>query len=304
MVESTNDAYKKAMELYKGNPNYLTLLPNGKTYEDVTLDDLGLNIDGIKAQLFPMDDKDLVDNEGNPYPDSLYQSILEQCVALVEKKFDICIRPRLVIDRKDYEQNDYNTFVNLRLSQRPILHVEDISLMFNSQHIFTFQDDWIKAYTRTGQVQIQPNAFLQAGLGAPINAILPVMTMPYGFDMSMTPNNQHIPQMIGVQYVAGMLPQPQDDRGINRDCYITPDLISYICKFGAVEVLERWGRTPIGAGIAGYSVSVDGISSSITSTASAENSSSSGEIRNLLDDMKNLEQSLTAYYGRNVGILS
>lgn len=300
---TSSNSYNDNLSMYSGNPNFLTLLPDGKTYQDITLEDLGLTIDGIKEQLYPMGPDELCDANGNPFPDSLYQDILYQVVGIVEKEFDICIRPRLQIDRMDYNQNNYNAYMNLRLTQRPILHVEDIDLYFNNQSLYDFPLDWVKAYTREGQIQIQPSVFMQAGTSGVLNNIYPLATIPMGINTNMYTANNFAPQMIGVSYVAGMLPVPDKEKGINRDCYIHPDLISYICKYGAVEILERWGRMPVGAGIASFQVSIDGISSGVGTTASAENSASSGEINNLLDDMKNLKNSLISYYGRNIGLL-
>lgn len=86
--------------------------------------------------------------------------------------------------------------------------------------------------------------------------------------------------------------------------FIQPDLIAYIAKDAAIEVLERWGRLILGAGIAGYSISMDGISSSIDSTQSAENTGSTADIKLLQTDMKDIRNALKSYYGYNLGVLS
>lgn len=52
--KSNSNSYNDNLSMYSGNPNFLTLLPEGKTYQDITLEDLGLTIDGIKEQLYPM----------------------------------------------------------------------------------------------------------------------------------------------------------------------------------------------------------------------------------------------------------
>lgn len=288
---------------FSGNPDFTKLLPEGKTINDITLDDLGLTIQGIKDQLFPMNEEDLCDANGNPFPDSLYQNILYQCVAQVEKEFDIVIRPRIVVDRIDYNRNNYNTYMSARLDSRPVLHVDELKLYFNNQNLYTFPLDWVKCYNLTGGLQVQPSVFMQAAQSGVLNNVYPIANIPLGFNTGMYTPNEFAPQMIGVKYIAGFIPTPEEDRGISRPCYIPPDLVAYICKYGAVEILERWGRTPVGAGIAAFSVNIDGISSSVDTTSSAENSASSGEINNLLDDMKNLRASLTAYFGRNIGII-
>lgn len=293
-----------SIDIYSGNPNYLELLPEGKSFEDITLDDLGLNIDAIKAQLYPMNDEDLSDANGKPYPDSLYQSILEQCVSQVEKEFDIVIRPHRVVDRVDYHANNFNDYMYVQLKSRPILHIEDVKMYYNRQTVYDYDMDWIKAYTRSGQLQIQPSTIMgtfSSGIQSPF---MPVINMnnlgTYG--NNLTPQ-QYAPQMIGITGVYGFIPRPDSERGIQRDYYMPPELIAYIAKFGAVEILERWGRTPVQAGIAGYTTSLDGMSTTVNTTSSAENSASSGEINNLLEDMKNLKNSLVSYFGRNINFI-
>lgn len=293
-----------SIDVYSGNPNYLKLIPDGETFEDITLDDLGLNVKAVKDQLFPMNDEDLSDAQGNPYPDSLYQQILEQCVSQVEKEFDIVIRPRRVVDRVDYHANNFNDYMYVQLQARPILHIEDIKLYYNTQTIYDYDMSWIKAYTRSGQLQIQPSTVMGAFSSGIQSPFMPVINMnnlgTYG--NNLTPQ-QYAPQMIGVTGVYGFIPRPDNEEGIQRDYYIPQELVAYIAKYSAVEVLERWGRTPVGAGIAGYTTSMDGMSTTVQTTASAENSASSGEIRNLLEDMKNLKNSLVAYFGRNINFI-
>lgn len=290
--------------LYTGNPDYLKLLPEGKTYKDVTLADLGLTIDAIKAQLFPMNEEDLSDAQGNPYPDSIYEQILQQCVSQVEKEFDIVILPRKVIDRADYHLNNFNNYTYVQLNSRPILHVEDVKLYYNQNTLYDYDMNWIKAYTLSGQVQIQPSTIMSGFMNGNQTGFLPIMNNSnlgmYGRGLSPM---QYAPQMLGVTAICGFIPRPDDEKGIQRDCYIPNDLVAYIAKFGAVEILERWGRTPVQAGIASYTTSMDGMSTTVNTTSSAENSASSGEINNLLEDMKNLKNSLTAYFGRNVNFI-
>jgi len=82
-------------------------------------------------------------------------------------------------------------------------------------------------------------------------------------------------------------------------------LIAYAAKYAAIEVLERWGRTAIGAGIAGFDVSIDGISTNVNSTQSAENTASTADIKLMQADMKHMKDTLMEYYGgRNVGFIA
>lgn len=290
---------KGTIQRYAGNPD----LTMGKDYSNITLDDLGINIDLIKNELMGIN-SELVDPvTGQPYPDSFYTMILNRVVAQAEKIFDIAIVPRLQVDKLDYHRADFNAFAYLQANYRPIISVKDLTLYYNNQTILSVPDEWLKVTNRTGQIQVSPSVLMQ-GLNTTINpTIYPIINSPYGMTPSPYQETEFAPQMLGITYIAGMMPHSGRD-GVNYDWMIQPDMLGYIAKLGAIEILERYGRSVIGAGIASYSVSVDGINTSVDSTNSATNSATAGEIRNLQEDMKNIERRLRDFYGEpEVGIL-
>jgi len=137
--------------------------------------------------------------------------------------------------------------------------------------------------------------------------INPLLMVPGGMPLTMPWGSaiDSAPQMLGLTYVAGMLPRLPEDEGIARDYYAPDDLVAYVCKYAAIEILERFGRAILTPGIAGYGVSMDGISSNVNTTASAENSATAGEIRNLMEDMKHIKTGLLNYYGgQNLGFIA
>lgn len=152
-----------------------------------------------------------------------------------------------------------------------------------------------------GQVQIQPALFQQ---GYAQSAMLPLnmTTMLYGIPPVI--QNEYAPQMIGLSYIAGMLPTTSSDIGINRDVYPRPELIAWVAKKTAIGILERWGRNIIGPGIASFGVAIDGISSQLNTTQSAEYSATKAEIDTLNEELTTIEDGLMSYYGgRNIGII-
>ena len=283
---------KGTIQRYAGNPD-LTL---GQDYSKVTLEDLGLNIDLIKNELMGMNN-DLVDPvTGKPYPDDFYNQILERAVAEAEKIFDVAILPRVQVDRMDYHREDFNAFAYLQTNYRPILQVNDLTLYYNNQTILSVPDEWLKVTNRTGQIQVSPSVLMQ-GLNTTINpTIYPIINSPYGMTPSPYQETEFAPQMLGVTYVTGMMPRT-GRAGVNYDWMIQPDMLGYIAKLAAIEILERYGRSILGPGIASYSVHVDGIGTNVDTTQSPEFAATSGEIRNLQEDMKSIEQRLRKFYG-------
>lgn len=281
-----------AIQKYNGNPDYSL----GDKYKQVTLESLGINKDLVKNELLGMD-QDLVDPvTGEEYPDSFYNLIIDRSVAQAEKIFDVAILPRLQVDKLDYHRNDFNAFSYLQTNYRPILNIKDLRLYYNNQNIMKIPDEWVKVTNRSGQIQVSPSVLMQ-GLNTTINPTLyPILNTPYGMTPSPYQQAEFAPQMLGVTYVAGMMPR-DGKRGLNRDYMMQPDMLAYIAKLAAIDLLEKYGRSILGPGIASYNVSVDGISTSTDTTQSAMNSATAGEIRNLQEDMKPIEKSLKEFYG-------
>lgn len=298
-------------EMFYGNPKRihdLTLLPK------INYDTLGFTVQSVKDQLLGMSD-DLLSlfgtnrnltnpNTGLTYEDSYYQSFLNQKLAETEKELNIVIRPHLVNERVDYNQTEYNSYTYIRTNERPIIQVQKLKMMFSNEPVMDYPDGWLKVNNLFGQVEVQPTLLLQSATGTLPNNLTvagypasPASLIPYS-------NPNFIPQMFGVSYIAGMLPQPPEEVGINREWYPHPDLIAYVAKKAAIEVLERWGRTILGAGIAGFSTNVDGIETQINSTQSAEYTGSTADINLMKEDMESMRANLQAYYGMNLGVLS
>lgn len=308
-VENVNNYFKTGKNYsdfsdYYGNPRPV---PDESLLPKVSLEVLGFTVASVKEQLLGMD-KDLTDpNTGKEYPDAFYEHMIEQAVANTEKELDIVIRPRVVTEKQDYNLTDANSLMYVKTYNRPIIQVDDLSLGYNNQKIFKFPDEQIKVNNVYGQIEVQPNIITFSSAGGVPN-FSPLMMFPPMLSSAYSPFNntrspQFMAQMIGIKYVAGMLPPDPSERGINRDWYVHPDLVAYTAKKATIEVLERWGRLILGAGIAGYSASIDGISGSVDSTQSAENTGSTADIKLLQTDMKSLKENLQNYYGRNVASL-
>lgn len=305
--ESEIDNYFKGDKIsnetnsYYGNPNYLNILDNDKTYKDITLSDLGFTPEKVKFELKGMVDDLKNPTTGEDYTDDDYNNLISLYVSQTESTFDIVIKPRIKIDRADYYRNDFNAYMYIRTEERPIIHVENVKIYFNNTSILDYDDSWIKVSNRMGQVQIQPALFVQSYARS--------YQSPFGmpgklFGVPEMVQGEFAPQMIGLSYIAGMLPRVAGDENINRDIYPRPELIAYVSKLAASAILVRWGRNIIGPGIASYGVSMDGISSQLNTTQSAEYSATKAEVDTLAEELGDLKAQLKNYYGgTNIGII-
>lgn len=153
----------------------------------------------------------------------------------------------------DYDAQRWQSYGFLQLRQRYASQVTMFKLVSYAGQLtvdFMRYPEWIKLNKKASHLQIvnRGGNGMTAGIG-------------YGMGYSSTPFSAGLlsrtPQVFHIDYVAGFSPGQ-----------LTEDIRSVIAKMAAVDVLGVAGDSTL-AGMAGYSLSIDGISESFQSTASA-----------------------------------
>ena len=226
-----------------------------------------------------MDDKDL-------------QKFISAAIKEVERKLSIFLKPTaiscgpeergLVLGTDyeveeppyDYEIIKYRAWGFMQFRQRPLKALTGLTLKLpNGMTIIDFitRPEWIKLYKKAAQMHIVPYA------GDPTLYYLLGGTQS-GFPFFTGQMNSNLPQMIYVDYVAGLgdknpdydPDQDDDDASPNPQYIIAEDIRNVVAKIASCDALgiasEAWS-----AGIASQSTSIDGLSESQSLTASAEN---------------------------------
>lgn len=287
--------------------NYDTGTPYGHNnerlvaLEDVnkyTLADYGFTVDAVKANHFGVQITD--PRTGEHLPDQFYQAKIEAAVAQVEKKLDIVILPRVVKEHHDFYSNDFNSHMYIHTYQKPILQVENVRLEYGGSMVFNYPSRWWRVYNLHGHIQMLPSIMLSGEQG-PLNLAQAYSGYPMIAGVPHLTGSNHAPQMFHVEYVAGMLPPERS--GVFRNHELHPDLWELVTKMVLKEAFQQWGRLIIGPGIAGMSMSIDGVAQSIDTTQSAMYGGASAEIVQLNEDIKILFDGLKAHYGNNFGII-
>ena len=276
------------------NPEHISL----SEVETLTLADYGLTPDNVKMNHFGVNVTD--PRTGQHLPDAFYQSKLEAALAMVEKKLDIAILPRIETEHHDFYRNDFQSHMYIHAFKKPILQVESLRLEYGGASVYNYPSRWWKVYNLQGHVQMMPSLLLsgeQQGLNV---AQMYSGGAMYGMN-HITGGGQSAPQMLHLQYVAGMVPPKR--QGVTRDTEMHPDLWQLIIKVALKEVLQQWGRLIIGAGIANMSTTIDGVSQSIDTTQSAMHGGASADIIQLDRDITELVSGLRSYYGINLGLV-
>lgn len=221
---------------------------------------------------------DLTDDEGNPFPDIMFDWSINYAIAWLEKQLDLKIRPTVITgERYDYFRADYINWVTIKLRNSPVLSVEKVSVIWpSSQEIITFNSEWIKLRADSGQINIIPAAGTLSQV---------IFTAGGSFLPLLASGRDWIPDLYSIDYTAGFAEGelPMDLR----------ELIGKKASFGPLNVA---GDLLGGAGIASQSIGIDGLSQSFSTTSSATNAGYGARILQYSREVKEQLPTLRRYY--------
>ena len=277
-----------------GNPQHIDIAE----IEQITPADYGWTPATIKSYMFGVR---VVDPEtGQELGDTFYEHVIDTSIAKAEKELDIAILPRLIkAEHHDFHQSDFNSFMYTHTYKRPIVQAEALKLEINGRPMYNYPSNWWKVYSLAGHVEMYPTALMQTGIGFGYEQVF--QGYPQLAGMPPSSGQTFAPQMVHVDYVAGML--PRKSRGYNAEWECPADLEQLVIKYAMKEIFQIWGRLIIGAGIAGKTLSIDGISETIQTTQSAMYGGASADVRQIDEDIDKLLSALRAYFGLNLGIV-
>lgn len=221
---------------------------------------------------------DLTDNDGNQFPDSMFEFYIRSAVGYVQSRLDLRLLPTVIENEKhDFIRQEYYEYVYFHTREYPILSVQSVKLVLpNEQEIVTFDPSFINLREEAGQGNIIPgNGTLSVIVLGQTGTWLPYLA-GYG-DM--------IPNVIRVSYTAGF------EQG-----KAPPEILDLVGMIAAIGPLAVAGDLIVGAGIASQHIQVDNIMSRVETTQSAEFSGYSARI---LDYKRRAEQyfaELRRYY--------
>jgi len=225
----------------------------------------------------------LTDDFGNDYPDEMFDLAIQSAIFQIETELGIVITKRQFVERLDMTFNDYLRSYQIQLSNRPLDTDLPITWRFkvgNSQ-ASTIPADWVQVRdAEIGIIEIIP------GLGT-----IPLSWGAGGFYWygRFYPWDSRIPAFHEVTYTAGLCP----GAGIPADIQMAIGWIASMLP------LDTAGDLIAGAGVASYSIGMDGLSQSLNTTSSATNS---GYGARILSYQKQLEKALPRLRGRYRGV--
>lgn len=224
---------------------------------------------------------DLTDDEGIPYPDSLYEWYIKGAVSYLEMYLDIPLRTLSIEDeRHDFFREDYSKYMWVHLKHYPVLEVEEVRLVLpTGQEVINFDQSWFFLEKDSGQLQICPGQgnIAQLMLGMSGN------WLPYFMGAA-----RFIPQAFRVKYTAGFEP--------GKVPATIRELAGKLASYGPLNIA---GDLVAGAGLAGQSLSIDGLSQSITTTNSSTNAGFGARLILYRKEVKDVLPVVRQYYKGN-----
>lgn len=196
---------------------------------------------------------DMTNDEGEPFPDSLYEFYIKAAVSWFEQKVNIPVRPTYVeAEKHDYYPGDIDQYFFMQLEQYPIISVEKVDIVIpGTATVTTVDDDWIQPDKNSGHLQLVP------GIGSPGIAFHGNMATIFPM---LRRSPRLIPNVFHVTYTAGFESGkvPENIRNV----------IGMAASYGPLNIA---GDLLGGAGIASQSIGIDGLSQSFATTSSATN---------------------------------
>ena len=289
--ERYGDSYKPSNYSHN-NPQNMELAE----LDTLTMEDYGLTPSAVKAYMFGLQ---VVDPKtGKPIGDEFYENAIQSAMAQVEQELDIAIFPRLEVEHQDYHSENFNSYMYTHVYKRPIIQVEKLQLELNGRGMYSYPSRWWTVYNLSGHIEIMPSPLMMAGGGGG-NSFMSGNVQPYPVSPIVRPGTgkTFAPQMIHVEYIAGLLPRKHG--AYNRQHEMPATMEKIILKVAVREIFELWGRLLIQPGLASTSISIDGISQSMGTTQSAMYGAVSADITQINADIAELKKALQGYFGGN-----
>jgi len=185
-------------------------------------------------------------SDGQELPPSFFEDKLANAITKFEDITQIDVLQREITSEKhDYFTTDYLNYAFMQLFRTPCQGVSQVRAVYpTGQTIQVFPAEWVRLYVEHSQFHLVPTSgsLAQVMLGGG-NGYLPFIFAGLSY----------LPNLWEVDYVSGFATDA-----------VPRAVVSVICKLAAIEVLTIMSDLVGPIGIAGSSLSVDGLSQSIS----------------------------------------
>lgn len=224
---------------------------------------------------------DLTDDDGNPYPNILYQGYINSAIAWMEKQLDIpLVAIDIVEEVHDHLASDYGRWGYFQLDRYPVISISEVKFQYPSMiESVVIDPTWLVLADegQTGVLQIVPGQGNIADVLLIPGHLMPLWSGAFG----------RVPGVWRISYRAGF-----------EVGEMPADIQHAIAMHAAIGVLNIAGDLIVGAGIASVSIGVPGLNQSVNTTSSSTNSGYGARIVEYRKELKEMLPNLRRYYGK------
>lgn len=212
----------------------------------------------------------IVDQNGNVMSDQSLEFAIRYAVTQMEGYLNLKFTKQIIQETQTFMRDDYTEWGYIQTAY-PVISAHELLGSLGDIRQVEFPTDWLSVKrTNDGigyqrRVNIVPTQGSVLGSTVIFSSASPSLVGYYG--------RRNVPDYWDITYCTGFDKVPED-------------ILDAIGKMASINVFHQLGDIILAPGIAGSSISIDGLNQSIQTTQSAENSGYSGRIRGYLQDLK------------------
>lgn len=214
------------------------------------------------------------------------QAILQHILAAqtnLENLFSIKLNKQVINESRDFVRQEFMSWGYIR-TMYPIVNIDDLSGWVNDVAQVTYPKEWL-SIKRTTEVAIFRNVYLIPNTGSKEGATMTQNSLIYN---GISPHlgwfgQTYIPNYWRTIYITGW------DK-------IPADLLDFLAKSAALNVLAVIGDILYGIGITSINLTLDGVSQSTPLTRSSQGGLFAGRIKLYIDEMNRAMSTLKSKY--------
>lgn len=203
----------------------------------------------------------------------------------IETLFSIRINRQVIEESKDFQRQEWQTWGYIK-STFPIAYIDDLKGFINTAQQVNYPKEWL-SLKKNESVAIWRNLYVVPNSASPHGATMTQNSIIYN---GVTPHlgyygKSYIPNYWRLKYITGW-----------KSDELPEDLVDFISKFAAINVLAIIGSYLYGVGLGSISISLDGVSQNTPLTRGGKYGMFSDRITLYMEDINSVIESLKYIY--------
>lgn len=229
------------------------------------------------------------DQNGDEIPDHVFVQYIREAQEQLTKFLNLKLEKQVIVESLDFRREDWKRWGYVHCTY-PVVCPLTLEGFINTVKQITYPPEWLSARTINDDANLHHRNLYVVPAGnstAHSSAVIYSGIIP---QLGIVESN-HIPNYWAVKYVTGWERVPKD-------------IIAAIGKMASINLFHIAGDLILGAGIASFSLGLDGLSQSISTTSSATNAGYGARILGYVNDLKRETPQLKDYYrGFSFGVI-